>query len=165
MTTDAIETEITEDEAPAPPTIDELRAELAELQAEDAERQRAEAAARRDAALRSWEAARERSARDLSAWFGKAAANLLDRHFDPAGLGDLMAAVAPSTDKAMRQRIEALTDRAVSPRPSYHPASRRAGAISQQIARLEDEQRRMARMARSTQRGLDADATTQEQNR
>ena len=158
-------TEITEDEAPAPPTIDELRAELAEIQAEDAEHQRAEAAARRDAALRSWEGARERSARDLSAWLGKAAANLLDGRFDPAGLGDLMAAVSSSADKAMRARIEALTDRTVSPRASYHPASRRAGAVSQQIAHLEDEQRRMARMARNTARGLDADATTQEQNR
>lgn len=146
--------ELADAEQEAAPTIDDLRAELASVQAESDERRRTEAEERRAAALRTWEAAREQSAKDLSARLGRAAQDILAGQFDPTGLGDLMAAVSVPTDKAIRARIDALSDDAAAPRGPHHPSDRltvrRAAALSQEIARLEDEERRIARIRRNS---------------
>ena len=77
----------------------------------------------------------------------------MHRRFDPGGIGDLVAVISSAFDRSMRSRIQAFPTKAIARHahpPAGDPLSRQRAQVTHQIARLEDEERLVARSRRNS---------------
>jgi hypothetical protein len=133
------------------PTIEDLCKEAADLQAQIGMRDAEVVKQHRQQLVAWWEAARTRSQVALDRFVAARAYGLLEDEgrFDATGLADLNAALAPEFDAAMRERIKAMDAQTIA--NHVHPPvddrlSLQLGQVTHQIAVLEEQERRMARL-------------------